>query len=284
MTTNACAVWEFRLSECNGSKEEIHEWLKKFTKKYVFQLEQGDTGYKHFQGSFSLVKKRRKPELLKLLTDQTKFEHLAPLTNVSVSGSDFNYFMKADTRIAGPWSDQDIERYVPRQYKDIILYPWQQDLIEISQVFDTRTINMVYDPSGNIGKTTVASICELFHNGIDLPPVNDMKELIQVACDICMAKDLRDPSPIIMDMPRAMDKSRLFGIYSAIEQIKKGKLYDMRYHYKEWWIDSPCIWVFSNIEPDLSLLSRDRWKIWRVQDLKLIPYIINIDGPDIQSS
>lgn len=70
-----------------------------------------------------------------------------------------------------------------------------------------------------------------------------------------------------------MNKERLGGIYSAIEQIKKGKLYDLRHCYKEYWIDSPTIWVFSNIPPDLSLLSKDRWKIWVVDDTKsLKPY------------
>ncbi|WP_445772263.1 hypothetical protein, partial [Rheinheimera sp.] len=50
------------------------------------------------------------------------------------------------------------------------------------------------------------------------------------------------------------------------EQIKKGKLYDTRYKYQEYWIDSPQIWVFSNIEPDLSMLSLDRWRIWTINE------------------
>lgn len=61
-----------------------------------------------------------------------------------------------------------------------------------------------------------------------------------------------------------MDKNKLYGIYSAIEQIKKGKLVDLRYHYKCWWIDSPQIWVFSNRMPDTRMLSADRWKLWKV--------------------
>lgn len=81
-----------------------------------------------------------------------------------------------------------------------------------------------------------------------------------------MAKETRSPSPIFLDMPRAMNKERLNGIYTAVEQIKKGKLYDLRYSYKEYWIDSPQIWVFSNIEPDISLLSRDRWRIWTIDE------------------
>lgn len=270
--TNQCATWEFRMSEAKTTKEEILVWLKDYAKHYVFQLEKGDTGYKHYQGSFSLVKKRRKTELLKLLTVQ--FEHLAPLSTTSLQTNSFNYFMKKDTRIDGPWDDQQKEVYIPRQYRDINLYSWQQEILDMSKDFSIRYVNVLYNPTGNIGKTTLASIAELQHNSIDLPPVNDYKELIQVMCDICMAKETRNPSIVFIDMPRALDKTRLYGLYCAAEQIKKGKLYDMRYHYKEWWIDSPSVWIFTNLLPDLDMLSPDRFKIWTVQDLKLIPYVL----------
>jgi len=71
-------------------------------------------------------------------------------------------------------------------------------------------------------------------------------------------------------MPRAIDKTRLYGMYSAIEQVKKGKLFDIRYNYKAWWIDSPQIWVFTNHLPDLNLLSGDRWRIWVINDDKIL--------------
>jgi hypothetical protein len=134
--------------------------------------------------------------------------------------------------------------------------------------FDSRNINLVYDKRGNQGKSTIAALCELYGNGLDLPPVNDAEKLVQSLCDICISKNLRNPSPVFIDMPRAMDKSRLHGIYTAIEQIKKGKLYDVRHSYRDWWIDSPQLWVFTNIEPDLELLSRDRWIVWTVDDTK----------------
>ena len=106
-----------------------------------------------------------------------------------------------------------------------------------------------------------------------MPPINDAKELIQVACDICKSKEIRDPSPIFIDLPRAMRKSELGGVFTAIEQIKKGKLYDTRYRYTEWWIDSPAIWVFTNVLPDLNSLSLDRWVIWHINDSKeLVKY------------
>lgn len=190
---------------------------------------------------------------------------------------DYNcYAGKVQTRTRGPWTDKDAEpAYIPRQYRDKMnsLYPFQKFIFDSAKEFDDRIINMIFCPSGNVGKSTIASLCELFGKGIDLPPVNDADRLIQSCCDICMAKQIRDPSPIFVDLPRAMNKDRLNGIYTAIEQIKKGKLYDLRYTYKEWWIDSPTIWVFSNIEPDMMLLSKDRWRIWKVVNKELVPYV-----------
>jgi hypothetical protein len=74
-------------------------------------------------------------------------------------------------------------------------------------------------------------------------------------------------------MPRAIKKDRLYGFYSAIETIKDGYAYDDRYKFKEKVFDCPNIWIFSNILPNSKLLSSDRWRIWEVDNNKvLIPY------------
>ena len=70
-------------------------------------------------------------------------------------------------------------------------------------------------------------------------------------------------------MPRAQSKEKLSGLYAAIEQIKKGKVWDFRNTYKEWWFDSPRIWVFCNETPNLNYLSRDRWRFHKLVDGKL---------------
>lgn len=176
--------------------------------------------------------------------------------------------MKEDTRQAGPWKDDDIELYIPRQFRGMMdkLYPFQQTIWDSADHFDTRKINMIYCPIGNKGKSAIASLCELMGRGIDMPPINDAEKLIYTACNICSAKDIRNPSPIFFDLPRSMTKDKLYGVYSAIEQVKKGKLYDLRYKYQCYWIDSPTIWVFSNSEPDFTSLSADRWNVWMIND------------------
>jgi hypothetical protein len=286
MTENtACAVWDFRANEDNYTSEELLEWMKANTKKYCFQLEESDNGYIHWQGRFSLIKKRTKAPLLRIMKDKPNY--LKP-TSSQNHQEEFFYAMKEDTRKQGPWRDDNnqppgsaSEIYIPKQYRDLPLRPWQQKLLQDANLFNSREINLIYDPVGNRGKSTVAAIAELTCGGIDMPPLNDFKELLALLCDICMDGKLRSPSPIFFDLPRALDKTRLYGIYSAIEQVKKGKLYDCRYHYKAWWIDSPVIWVFSNILPDRNLLSNDRWKIWTFSEYgdHLLPY----DDPLIKS-
>lgn len=274
MSTVQCAVWDFRANEANFTSDELITWLKSNCKKWTFQKEQGDTGYIHWQGRFSLIKKRLKSVILKM---QPGFNYLEPTSKQNWLDEYF-YAMKEDTRLEGPWRDSDSgptgadSLYIPKQYRDLILRPWQEKVLQSANEFNSREINLIYDPIGNNGKSTVAAIAELLHGGLDMPPLNDFKELVALLCDICMDKNLRQVSPIFFDLPRAIDKTRLHGLYSAIEQVKKGKIYDCRYHYKCWWIDSPVIWVFSNIPPDTNLLSHDRWKLWCIEEGNLVPY------------
>lgn len=156
---------------------------------------------------------------------------------------------------------------------DQTLRPWQQVVWESADTFDPRSINFIYDPCGNNGKSTISFLMDLHKRGLDLPPMNDAEKLIESVCDILMMRECRDPKVVFIDMPRAMDKKRLGGMYTAIEQIKKGKVYDCRYAYKEWWFDAPQIWVFSNIPPDLTYLSADRWKLWCIHDSQLVPFV-----------
>ena len=269
-------MWDFRVSADGLDNTVIINQLKQIAERYTFQLEKGDTtGYLHYQGRMSLIKKHRKTELMKLFGSMPVPNYLEPTVNATYYAGDMFYVSKTETRIDGPWDERETEKYIPRQYRNMLdkLYPYQKHIYDSADVFDTRTINMIYCPVGNVGKSTIASVCELYAKGIDLPPVNDAEKLIQSCCDICEAKQIRNPSPIFVDLPRAMNKDRLNGIYTAIEQIKKGKLFDLRYKYKEYWIDSPQIWVFSNIRPDLSMLSKDRWKVYTInKDYSLMTY------------
>jgi len=267
MPENAVALYAFRQTSETYLLDDVKAFCRKYGKEWEFQQEKGDTGYIHWQGWISLLKKRRKSEIIKVVKDSGDrlFEYFVPA--VGSDESIKSYCAKHDTRIAGPFSYKDQEFFMPYQYDGILetLYPFQQTIWNSCATRNPRQINFVFDATGCRGKSAVASLIELYDKGIDVPPVNDMKELLQVVCDECYERT-RDPKCFLFDMPRALDKSRLYGMYSAIEQIKKGKLYDMRYHYKKWWIHAPQIWVFSNQPPDLGMLSADRWNLWMIDD------------------
>lgn len=130
--------------------------LREWAKKWVFQLEESDSGYVHYQGRVSLVKKRRVRELISASSGKLLAGWHWCATS-SACSNNMDYVMKADTRKEGPWSDTDMEVYIPRQFRGLTLRPWQKQVIDLSNVFDDRTIHLVYDQQGGHGKSTLAN-------------------------------------------------------------------------------------------------------------------------------
>lgn len=278
-------VYDFTLSADNFDGTHVHliNFLKQFSKKWGFQREVGlNTGYDHFQGRLSLNEKLRINQVIDLFHDNNIMANIGNTSTTSAKASMFyNYVTKEDTRIEGPWTDKNtVAKYIPRQYrgKESTLLPWQNQVWNmfnefLNNGFSDRKINVIYDKSGNNGKSTLAHLFRLHLNGVVLPPVNDGEKLCQSCCDILMGKEIRNSVPVFIDLPRAMDKSRLYGIYSAIETILSGYVYDVRHKYKDWDYDTPFLWVCTNIEPDDSMLSKDRWNVWYINKEKvLVPY------------
>lgn len=255
------AVYDFTLSRkfCE-SRHELLKCLKEWAKHYTFQLEESDNGYVHWQGRMSLIKPRRLGEFKKLIQglDVIGKMTVSPSSNESLRGECF-YTMKADTRIEGPWSEKDQPLYIPRQVRECPnLRPFQQAIIDNIGVWDTRTVNFVYCKSGNNGKSILVSYLRCHGLARCLPPVNDQRDFLRMVCDLPTA------TMYVVDMPRAMKKEKMLGFYSALETVKDGYAYDDRYTFKEKHFDCPNIWVFGNHMPDVTLMSRDRWKFWTI--------------------
>jgi len=265
----ACFLWSWRSHDI---EYDWKAWCRLWGKTWCFQAERGeDTQRLHMQGVISLKTKRTKQAVLSIMDHLP--EYFEPVSNPAIkSGSELFYVTKPDTRVDGPWDDRTKDTYIPRQYRGMEsqLRPWQQTIWDSSDWWEPRIVNMIVDHVGNSGKTTIAALMELHNRGLDLPPTNDKKELTQSLADILMARGIREPKCLFIDIPRADKQDKLFGLFAAIEQIKKGKVVDMRYSYKEWWFDSPVVWVFCNTRPDLSMLSGDRWRFWHIDaDMEL---------------
>nr|QTE03356.1 MAG: replication-associated protein [Emberiza rustica CRESS-DNA-virus sp.] len=259
MPENSVAVWDFTINDVeNWPVEQVKEKLQTYCKKWTFQLEK--VSHQHFQGRMSLKVRKSSPALVAKTLEVTW--HFSK-TSTAAKDDDF-YCVKDDSRVAGPWKDTDLVFYIPRQYRGLEdrLRPFQQHIYDSRAVFEPRRVNVVYDPRGCSGKSTLASWMECIGVAVDMPPCNDGEKLISALCDICLATNNRKPGVVFVDLPRSMEQKKLYGLYTAIEQIKKGKLYDFRYSYKTFWIDSPQVWVFCNTMPSLNYMSHDRWCVY----------------------
>lgn len=276
-------VYDFTLSadKFDGNHLILKDFLKSFCKKWGFQREISKGDYDHYQGRISLLEKLRITQVIQIFHDKKIMANISNTSSASAKASMFyNYVTKEDTRIEGPWTDKNsIIKYIPRQFrnKENTLLPWQQTVSDMFEYFKgdgfcDRKINVIYDKQGNNGKSTLAHLMRLHLNGVVLPSVNDGEKLCQSCCDIMMGKEIRTSVPVFIDLPRAMDKSRLYGIYSAVETILSGYVYDVRHKYRDWDFDTPFVWVCTNMEPDDSMLSKDRWNVWVIKNKQLIPY------------
>lgn len=260
-----CCVWDITVKAENVSEFDLITKFKTIAKKWVFQLEKGDdTGYLHFQGRISLHKKDVLTNVKKLFGDIKV--HLSPTVKANAEKDPF-YCMKEQTRVAGPWKNTDPERYIPVQYRGLSMRPFQQKIISNWNP-DTkwRTINYIYCPDGGSGKTTAGMLGMLLMDYIYLPCIEKYEDILGMM--YCECADItHNPKSVIVDMPRAMKKDQQHSIFAGLEMIKNGYLFEKRYRYRKWVIDSPNIWVFSNKLPaNYDYLSPDRWKFWLINE------------------
>ena len=270
-------MFDFRMGVEPHDRYQVEATLNLLAARWVFQMERGETkseahpnGYLHFQGRVSLRKKMRigpaKRLFLEHLPGTNYFE---PTSNSAQRVGNYFYACKLQTRVEGPWSNRDSIPYVPKQYR-CVPYKWQQRVLE-SAGFTPRTINVIIDESGGVGKSTLCGIARS-RGYYSIPICCDAKEIIESVCDIFMAKGERNPMLILVDLPRAVNKKRLHSLFTALEIVKGGHVSDIRYHFREWDFDSPAMWVFTNqgVAQWDSYSSKDRWAFWKVVDGDLV--------------
>ena len=268
-------VWDFRSNAEGVTPEEMIDNLKGISKKYVFQLEKADSGYLHYQGRISLIKKRRHSEkhlLLKLFKIPPNY--LEPTTNPEYRTGDAFYMMKEDTRVNGPWKDTDIVKTLTRQLKEFAVMdyrPYQESLVKMATTFDMRKIDLIYDPNGNIGKSLFSEHLEYLELAEEIPPFRMMDDIFQWVASRPIKRCY------LVDMPRGMKKDRLGDFYSGIEIIKNGVAYDKRYKAHKIRFDRPRVFVFTNTLPNFRFMSKDRWNVWEVNSAFELQYY-NIDS------
>lgn len=280
------AVWDLTFDQRVATVESVRSKFKQLAKKWCFQLETGQSGYLHYQCRISLFHKKTRAGVLSLLdalhlkgqklethelqctlTETSDEVHKAMKEN----GLAF-YCMKIDSRVEGPWSDRDpdppFRSIEVALLEDSGLHPWQESVKEdCLGDYDPRHINCVIQPPGSVGKSSFTEWMEYKNYAYEIPPFRLMEDIM------AYAHANRNWKAYTIDMPRGMKGSKLHDFYSGIEMLKNGLIVEKRYAAKKARMNRPKIWIFTNTQPDLTLLSKDRWKLWTIdENLSLINY------------
>lgn len=253
-------VFHFTCPVTSVEHADLVKKLLKKCKKWVFQKEAGEEdGYLHWQGQVALKSKAR-------LASMVGKKNWLPGCHWSVAHDvdDWDYAEKEETRVDGPWSD-DTMRPVKltrpsREFEAKEKYPWQRDIMAMVEVYEERILDVIYDPDGCRGKTTLARYLAETNQAFAIPPLNDGNIVMQYASAYPNKK------MYMIDMPKAMDKRRLADLYCGIESLKNGIVYETRYEAKQTFMDPPRVIVFTNSRPNSEYLSYDRWRIWVIND------------------
>lgn len=171
------------------------------------------------------------------------------------------YCLKTDTRVRGPWHDGS--HYIG---EDLIqqLYPWQEEIRDaITGRTDPRTINVLLDTTGGIGKSAFCKYMCWHHKTpvLGWGRTGDLLHLVS---------KMPNRSAYIFDLSRS--KPQDWGrddICAAMEGIKNGLFINTKYECTQVIMKTPHIWIFTNHVPNISAMSRDRWIFYTIQHHRL---------------
>jgi len=269
------ATWDITISKnLLNDVQAVKKFLKEWCKKWAFQGEEGESGYLHWQCRVSLIKQKEMSTIKNLVKSGKLYGHWSPTCNTVHQGTNFNYVLKADTRIdgEGPFTDQDEDAEPPpltrqlKTYFSFTPYEWQAQVEGFCRCEEDRSIKLIYDTTGNAGKSIFAEAMEYKGLALEIEPFNNMEDIMGCVMDQKVAK------AYLVDMPRGLKKDKMWGFYSGLECLKNGKAFDKRYHYRKKRFDRPQVIVFTNDLPDFELMSPDRWEIYEMKDKKLVQW------------
>lgn len=259
----------------NASVDKIKSFLRKWCKKWTFQRETGASGYDHYQMRLSMKIRKAMKTAVKMCMAQwgPGFGKITPTSGetaemMELMGEAF-YCQKEDTRTEGPWTDRDDTGYVQMRFRNGVLKQWQQELQQKMNLQlamgDDRHIILVYNPSGNIGKSWFRGYMKQRHGWLTVPSsCQNPQEMIQYLASNPKVQD-GWKGYIMCDVPRAVSPKHWFTLAQGLETIKQGEWYDGRYSMKEKIVEPPAMCVFVNSKPPPEVMSADVFELIEIQ-------------------
>ena len=235
--------WSITASKRFWTFESIKAILERECERFVIGEEVGEGGYEHFQIK-AVFKKGRDTKELGIILPGT---HVTPTSvkNFQYEEKEGNFYRSWEGAL--------------KEYQNYKPLPWQQQALDVLEKQTDREICVIIDEEGGHGKTTLAKMMQVNRIAQYCPQMESASDYMAFA----MAKPSKG---YCFDMPRSEDIKKRKSLWSAMEQIKNGYLYDKRYNYRDMWIEPPKMVVMANEEPPYEALSKDRWKVFYIED------------------
>ncbi len=214
-------------------------------KKWIIGKETGKNGYKHWQ--------------IRLETSNDDFfewmQEYIPTAHVEKTENGVDA-CRYETKEGQFITYSDRPENLIQRYGEF--RPNQKRALKALQATNDRQIVVWYDETGNVGKSWfTGALWERGQAYVTPPTIDTVKGLIQWVASCYIDSGWRPY--VIIDIPRSWKWSEQ--LYSAIESIKDGLIYDTRYHSRMINIRGVKVLVMTNTMPKLDKLSKDRWVI-----------------------
>ena len=152
--------------------------------------------------------------------------------------------------------------------ENVILRPWQEGLLSYIKPSD-REVIWVIGRKGNEGKTWFQEFLASKFGWSRVICGMDIRLKKSSICHILSKRSLMTTDIFLFDVGKARTEDEMN--YELLEQIKNGRTLAAKFDSKELKFHTPnIIVVFSNEKPDVGQLSKDRWKIFKIQDEDLL--------------
>lgn len=263
---------QIRLQNVNKNYTDIED--------FTGQLETGrETSIPHYQLAIKASSLCTKKKVLEAFEEKVEGHinveiqfNLEDMKNYCLKETNFISEKYSGKIYKHQWQMDFLER--KPQLREVLNNPyiWQKFIKEeiLNKSADDRTVDWIIDPIGNTGKSSFARayVSQVPTDGILMKIDNlDRMELTLIKkIEAYRVKYYKDPKVIFFDFPRASDPSKIIWATALMEDAKSGHLETtFGGNHKEIEISNVHVIVLSNNAPDLSVLSVNQWRLWRLR-------------------
>ena len=152
-------------------------------------------------------------------------------------------------------------QHVRLDISEVELRPWQKDAFKLFESATDRNIIWIYGARGNIGKSWFQNYVEAYF-GYQRVFRSDLRIKHRDTCNILMKRGLTSIDIFLFNDSRST-KGEEMNIYRVLEDIKDGAATTSKYNNKVIKFKTPnTVMIFSNKQPNLKSLSKDRWEVY----------------------